>query len=265
MGALFPAGDDDEHMERPRVRGGLGRAVSVVLLAVALAVGGLVVGLALVAAAAALLAVLDVELSTGGRIVLSVVLLQGVAFGGTAAAYLRFRGLGFEYLGVSVPDARDLLWVVSGYVLALAGALAVGAAAVLAGLQPARNRLAELGQSQPEVFLLLVPASVLLVGPGEELLFRGLVQGSLREVFGPVAAIGLASALFALAHVTSLTGDPAGRLVTVGLLFVPAIVLGVAYEATGNVVVPAAVHGAYNATLFALAYASSVVGPPGLV
>lgn len=240
---------------------GASRHVLVALaLAVLLAGTGLVVGLGLVFLAAAILTILGVELSIGGRIVISVVLLQGVAFAGTAAMYMRIRGLGLDYLGVAVPDGRQLLWVASGYILALVGALTVGAIAVLAGLEPAQNRLAELGQAQPVIFLLLVPASILLVGPGEELLFRGIVQGRLREVLGPVAAIGIASALFALAHVGSLSGDPASRLITVGLLFVPAVVLGVIYEATGNVVVPAAVHGTYNATLFTVAYAATAVG-----
>jgi membrane protease YdiL (CAAX protease family) len=34
------------------------------------------------------------------------------------------------------------------------------------------------------------------------------------------------------------------------------VVLGVVYEYTDNIVVPALTHGAYNATLFTLAYVS---------
>jgi len=233
------------------------RRVAVALgLAVALAVGGLLAGVVLVRGAVVVLGALALDPPVGTRVVLSAVLLQGFAFGGLAALYLRARGLGLSYIGLSTPGLRGLLWTASGYVLALLGAMAVGIVAVLAGLDPARNRISEIGQGTPEVFLLLVPISFLLIGPGEELLFRGLVQGTLREVFGPVPAIGLASAIFAAAHVTSLSGAFSGRLVTVGLLFVPAVVLGVVYEYTENIVVPALVHGAYNATLFSLAYAS---------
>jgi membrane protease YdiL (CAAX protease family) len=206
---------------------------------------------------------LSLDPPLGTRVVLSAVLLQGFAFGGLAALYLGVRGLGLDYIGLAVPDLRGFIWAGSGYVLALVGAMAVGIAATLAGLDPARNRIAGIAEGNPEVLLLLIPISVLLIGPGEELLFRGLVQGTLREVFGPIAAIGLASAIFAAAHVTSLSGALSGRLVTIGLLFVPAVVLGVVYEYTGNVAVPALVHGAYNATLFGLAYASTKLQEAG--
>lgn len=236
---------------------GRGRRVAVALvLSVVLAVLGLAVGAGLVRAAGLLLDAAGISLPVGAGVVLSAVLLQGVAFGGVALAYLRVRGLGLEYIRVAVPDLRQYIWVGSGYVLSIVGALSIGAVVVLSGIQPAQNRIAEVGQGNPEVFLLLIPISFLLIGPGEELLFRGLVQGTLREVFGPAPAIALASVVFAAAHVTSLSGAFAGRVVTIGLLLVPAVVLGVAYERTGNLVVPALIHGAYNATLFTLAYVS---------
>lgn len=245
-----------------RVAGALG-------IAVALAGLGLLAGAVLIRATVAMLGVLALDPSIGIRVVLSAVLLQGIAFGGTAMVYVRIRGLGLEYLSPDIPDLREAIWAASGYVLAILGALTIGILAMLAGLDPAQNRVAEIAQGNPEIFLLLIPISFLLIGPGEELLFRGLVQGTLREVFGPVPAIGLASVVFAAAHVTSLTGAFSGRVITIGLLFVPAIVLGVVYECTENIVVPALVHGAYNATLFALSYvaftvqdASQAVFPP---
>lgn len=248
---------------------GRGRRVTVALVvSVVLAVVGLVVGAGLVRAAGVLLDAAGISLTVGAGIVLSAVLLQGVAFGGVALVYLRARGLGLEYLSVTAPDLRQAIWAASGYVLAIVGAFGIGAIAVLSGLQPAQNRIAQVGQGNPEVFLLLIPLSFLLIGPGEELLFRGMIQGALREVFGPIPAIALASVVFATAHVTSLSGALSGRAITIGLLLVPAVVLGVAYERTGNLVVPALIHGAYNATLFALAYVSlklQAIGSPALL
>jgi hypothetical protein len=116
--------------------------------------------------------------------------------------------------------------------------------------------VAEIGFQNPEVLLLLVPASFLLIGPGEELLFRGVVQGRIREAFGPVPGIALASAIFAAIHYFALTGGAGGRLVTIGILFLPSVVFGAAYELTDNLVVPSLIHGAYNATLFTVLYAS---------
>ncbi|WP_390204588.1 CPBP family intramembrane glutamic endopeptidase [Halocatena marina] len=112
----------------------------------------------------------------------------------------------------------------------------------------------------PEALLVMIPVTILLIGPGEELLFRGIIQGSLRERFGPIVAIVLASVIFAAAHVTSLTGGLESRIITVALLIVPALVFAIAYERTGNLVVPALIHGLYNATLFSLQYAAIKLG-----
>jgi hypothetical protein len=193
-------------------------------------------------------------------VLLSTVLLQGVAFGSVSLAYLRLRGLGREYLGVRVPSLREWLTVASGWVLALVGAVTMVILVVITGLDPAANRAGELGQADPLVFALLVPVSFLLIGPGEELLFRGIIQNSLVESLGRWPGILLATLLFAAAHVFSLAGPLSGRAVTVVLLFVPGLVLALTYEYTGNLVVPSLVHGAYNATLFALSFFGTVFG-----
>jgi membrane protease YdiL (CAAX protease family) len=48
--------------------------------------------------------------------------------------------------------------------------------------------------------------------------------------------------------------------VYVGVAFVLALVLGVAYEYSDNLVVPALIHGTYNAIQFANAYLSATGG-----
>lgn len=245
---------------RARVRRALESRVGHLLVAVFLALVALGVGAALVSVAILLLERAGVTVTAGTAVVLSAVLMQGVTFAGVSLVYLRLRGLSVPALGLHVPDFRDSLAVASGYVLALLGALTMAGVAVLAGLQPAHNRIAQFGRGNPEVFLLLAVLSVLVIGPGEELLFRGVVQGSLRRVFEAPAAVVLATIIFAAAHTPSLAGPLSGRAITVGLLFVPGLVLGVAYEYTDNIAVPALIHGSYNATLFVLAYASMTLG-----
>lgn len=195
-------------------------------------------------------------------IVVSLVMTQGVAFGGTALTYLKVRGLPLDYLRVRVPDLRDVGWAVGGYVLTLAAAI-VGIQIVTAitqqvagNVQPAENSAAQLGMQNPEVLLLLIPASFLLIGPGEELLFRGIVQNRIRESFGPVAGVLLASAIFAAIHVTALVGSPAAMAMSVAILLFPSLVFGTVYELSGNLAVTAFMHAAYNATLFAGLYYS---------
>nr|WP_233265024.1 CPBP family intramembrane glutamic endopeptidase [Halomarina oriensis] len=111
------------------------------------------------------------------------------------------------------------------------------------------------------LLLLLVPLSLVLVGPGEELFYRGVVQGWLRESFGPVGAVLTASVLFASIHVPGLVGASATSVVaTLAIITFLAVYLGALYEYTGNLVVPALVHGLYNATQFLLAYGQATGG-----
>lgn len=231
----------------------LARALGVAL---ALALGALGVGVVLVATVLLSARAAGFAPSPAAFLVVSLVLLQGVTFGSVVLAYLRIRGRSVRTLGLRIPTARDLAVVVAGYALALVAAIAGAVVVSLAGLQTANNAAAEMAIQQPALLLLLVPASFLLIGPGEELLFRGVVQGRLRESLPAAAAIGLASAIFAGVHFLALTGPIGGRLVAIAVLFGPAIVLGTAYELTDNLVVPALIHGAYNATLFTLLYAS---------
>ena len=227
--------------------------VRALLVAVAVAVVGLAVGGALVFLVALVLFGIGVELDLVGQLVVTAVFSQ-VGFAATALAFVRLTGRGLDYLQARIPTGRDLAWIVGAYVLALGAAMAGAILASFASAPTASNQAAEAGIQRPEALLLLVPISLLFIGPGEELLFRGTVQSRLREAFGPVVAVVAASALFAGLHVIALSGGLPGRVVSIGLLFLPSLVLGVAYERTRNLVVTAAVHGAYDATLFGLLY-----------
>ena len=228
--------------------------------AIGLTFGSYAIGNIVVLTVVLALTAIGVSVSTRPslRILLSTVLLQGVTFGGLGLLYLRVRGLSFDFVPFAIPDLRDIVVTVIG-LLALFGLL-IASSSVISyfGLEAAQNQIAETGRQNPTVLLFLVPLSFLVVGPGEELLFRGLVQGTLRESFHPVRAIVLASTLFASIHLFSLSGE--GKLVYVGLVFVLALVLGGTYELTGNLTVPAFIHGAYNAIQFASLYLTTTGG-----
>jgi membrane protease YdiL (CAAX protease family) len=229
------------------------RALGVALL---IAAAGLGLGVALVLGVGSLLRALGREPSPLVLLVLSLVSIQGVAFGGVALLSLRLRGREIGSVGVRVPSLWDLLIAVGGYATAFLAAIGGAVLVSVTGAPAGENQVGEFAAADPSVLLWLIPASFLLIGPGEELLFRGIVQGRLRETFDPVPGVVLASALFAAVHYLALTGGAGGRLVTIGVLFFPSLVFGSVYEVTDNIVVPALVHGAYNATLFALAYAA---------
>ncbi|WP_254543825.1 CPBP family intramembrane glutamic endopeptidase [Halomarina pelagica] len=235
--------------------------VVAVVAAVLLAAVGLGVGVGLVQVAGLTLATAGVPITRGLSLVLSLLLVQGVGVLLVAGLYLWLSGRGLSFVGVRVPTKRDLVWVVSGYALALVANFAVAILRIVADVRSAENDVIGLVRPEPELLLLLIPASFLLIGPGEELLFRGIVQGRLRESFGPALGIGLATLIFVVIHYPSLSGTPGGRAVYITGLALPALVFAVAYEATDNIVVPSLIHGAYNATLFALAYVALKYAP----
>ncbi|MCA1779289.1 MAG: CPBP family intramembrane metalloprotease [Xanthomonadaceae bacterium] len=81
-------------------------------------------------------------------------------------------------------------------------------------------------------------AVALMAGVGEELLFRGVIQAGVEELFGPIAALAIASLLFGLAH--ALTAAYFVLTCLMGLY------LGWLYQVTGNLLVPIAVHFLYD-------------------
>lgn len=78
----------------------------------------------------------------------------------------------------------------------------------------------------------------LLAGVGEELLFRAVAQGGLSQLLGPIWGLAIASAVFGALHcVTPAYGVIAALM---------GAYLGALWLASGNLLVPIIVHGAYD-------------------
>lgn len=181
------------------------------------------------------------------------IVLQGLGFGIAVAVYMALTR-DFELLRYRLPTLRDLGWAVGGLVALFVGYAAIAAVVSQLGLDTAQNSIVEQGRQNPELVLYLIPLAILVVGPSEELLFRGAIQGVLRRAYAPVPAIVIASALFGIAHVFALSGSGTGVIVYIAVTFVLGCILGYVYERTSNLVVPALIHGAYNAILFSMLY-----------
>jgi membrane protease YdiL (CAAX protease family) len=246
--------------------GGVQGALWALVAAVLLVVAGIVAS-AVVTALAVLPAVQWGVASTSPLAFALTIVGAGLGFVLTVAVYLAYRGVGIDYVGYHVPSLSDVGWIVGGYVVVLGAVMALGVLLQLLGSSPeTTNQAAEQGMQNPELFLWFIPLSLLVVGPAEELLFRGVVQGRLRESLGPWVAVPIAAALFALIHFFALTGGAGDRFIAIGILFVPSLVFGVAYERTGNIAVPMLIHGFYNATIGALLYvAMRFGGTPALL
>lgn len=234
----------------PERRGGALRALfAVVGLVVAALVLGTAVGLAVVVP---LLFAFDLSIFSPTVLVISLLATQ-LSFVAVGAAYDRRQS---RALGVSIrrPTRRDVGWAVGGTALSLAIAAGFFALAGRVGVEPVRSVIEDSLAVDPRLLLALAVLSAALVAPAEEYFFRGVVQGRLRGAVGAPAAIVLTSLLFASIHALNVSGGGVDVLVVVAIVFLVAVVLGVAYERTGNLAVPMSIHAAYNVTLFVATY-----------
>jgi len=161
-----------------------------------------------------------------------------------------------DLLPFRVPSLRDIGFVVLGFVSLFVVALLSGYIIQLLGADQAQNQAVELGRQDPVLFLYLIPVAIFLVGPGEEMIFRGIVQGLLKRAYGFVPGLIGASVLFGIVHVVALSGP--GKVTYMVIAAALGLVLGLLYEYTENLVVPSLVHGVWNAFLFGSLYVSSL-------
>ncbi len=208
---------------------------------------------------------LGVELTPRQLFALSVVVLQLVFFTGVSLSYLRYRGYTLSDIGVRTPTLEG--WIVLGVgfvsmiVLWLIGSIGTFVLGQRLGIEREPQAIFDIAQQDPFIFLLLGTLSLLIVGPTEELLFRGVIQTRLRETFGVAVGLAFATALFAVIHIFGY-GSLATGLLGISVLFLIGLVLALAYEYTDNLVVVAVMHGLFNAIQAALGYIGVRFGDP---
>jgi hypothetical protein len=164
--------------------------------------------------------------------------------------YARFRDVS---VSISSPSARDVAAVVAGTLLALILAVALSVVLSVLELVP-ESVIAEAGMDDPTFLLGLAALSVVLVAPAEEWLFRGVIQGRLRQRVGAVPAVVGSSLLFGSMHLANYTGALVPIVAGATLIAVVGGVFGALYEYTGNLAVPIAVHAVYNVVLLSVSY-----------
>jgi hypothetical protein len=230
------------------------------LLAVLVALGLLfvaIVGQSLLTAVigAAILSAVGLTLADPTALVVIVVVNQ-LALIGIGAVYLtrRLDGLPFRK-----PSKNGVQWLAGGLAMTF---VVYGLQALIYSATELENppdALARAGAAEPWVFLAMAVVAIALVGPGEELFYRGAIQGRLRRAFGPTGAIALASLLFAAVHVPNyLLGNVSllapGVPFNLGLIVVIGAIIGAVYEYTENLLIPILVHGLYDAIILVGVY-----------
>ena len=198
---------------------------------------------------------LQTALGYGGNLTITYIVggaLATVSYIVIAVLYLHYRPVTI-HAPLRPPTLREVGWIVGGIIIAFVAAILIEATGAALGAGGATNFATAAAVGNPVlVYGLLLVGNILLIGPAEELLFRGVIQGRLRESFGPAIAIGITSLGFALSHIPSywIGGSD---LFTLGVLFAllgiaaGGLILGTIYERTKNLIVVALIHGLINA------------------
>ncbi len=195
---------------------------------------------------------------------IAVTVAHFLGFVGLAWVYLQNRGYDSEqlrsYIGLHTPTVRQLgLVVVGNLVIVALLAVLLGLVEVFSllpaeeGTDSVQDELADLGVG---VYLVLVAFMLAVVGPTEEVLYRGVIQNRLREQFSVVPGIAIASALFTAIHVQIFLVGTGVLGVVIGFLalFIPSLVLGGVYEYTENIVIPSLIHGIHNSLIITVLF-----------
>ena len=173
---------------------------------------------------------------------------------GITLLFAKQKGAGLRQLGLKNPSLKIILIAsfAALFLLLLASGISVIEEVIL-GPDPNAQLLIEAILPRDSLQLIaMLGISLALVGPAEELAFRGFVQRGFETSFGKTRGLLVASVLFGLLH--GLNSLRSIVPVTVVSLF-----LGYFWQKTdGNTVASAWMHGLYDAIAIALAYLAYV-------
>jgi membrane protease YdiL (CAAX protease family) len=215
-------------------------------------VGGIILG-SFVVAFILLGLGLDYQNLTFPIALISLPVNEGIILGITLL-FAKYKGASLRDLGLKKPKPKILLLVsvAAFFLLLLAGTISVIEEFIL-GPDPMGEELLKvlLPRNLLQLFA-IVGFSLALVGPAEELAFRGFVQRGFENSFGKTVGLLIASILFGLLHgLNSLRA-----IIPVSVV---SLVLGYIWQKTdGNTTSTAWMHGLYDAMAILIAYFGSV-------
>lgn len=174
--------------------------------------------------------------------------------------HLQFSDHDTDFYDFDLPTIPQTLIAIGGTAVLLIASNGIAFIFAQFGISGSQHAITQMATGEnavpPEFFLLLVPVSILLIGPCEEFIYRNIVQKSLYPAFGKAYAVLATSIIFAAIHFPAyLTGTPGEALITLLSVLALSLVLGGIYAYTEKLAVPAIAHGVYNAVLFLILYA----------
>jgi membrane protease YdiL (CAAX protease family) len=162
-----------------------------------------------------------------------------------------------EAFGLRDLSARRIAWQSSlAFVVITAVTLAIHVGwshwlTALVGKPDSQDRIRELRENSDLGFRLLLGFSACVLAPlSEEVLFRGFLYPALKRPLQPVLAAVVVAGIFAAIHLNLAALLP---------LFVLGLLLTLAYEWSGSLLVPVIVHSAFNLTNIVITVASPPV------
>ncbi len=239
------------------------------LRTIAGAVGLGLLGLVLLAVISGIVAAVGVAagLQLGVAFVVGTVVGQLLGFMGLSLLYLRRRGLDWDrvkqYLGIRRPTLKEVGLIFGVWILMIVGMGIVGGIGQVlldvlgAGSDTApEQESTQIFADNPELLPLGIAMMFLVVGPCEEILFRGVIQGRLRERFSALPAIGFTAVFFASIHVFGFIGSAQAIVLGISVLVVGGLAFGAVYEYTQNLIVVSLLHGFHNSMILVFIYIS---------
>lgn len=169
---------------------------------------------------------------------------------GVTLLFARSRGVSFKELGLKKVSLRVLVTVsvLAALLYFICLGLSIGEE-IIFGPDPTSELFAKLVIPRDSFQLIVVIVfHLVLVGPCEELAFRGFVQRGLENSFGKMKGLLVASVLFGLLHGLN-------TLYAIVPIFVGGLVLGYVWQQTGgNTTASAIMHGINNSISITIAY-----------
>jgi len=182
---------------------------------------------------------------------------------GAASIYYIYLKWGNKYddsIEIEIPNRKTVAIVIGGIISLILMGFAIEQVTQLFGITSSDHGIYKLATAEgseipPAFFLLMAGLSIVVVGPAEELIYRGVIQKYLYNIFTRKRAIAITSVIFSLVHIPAyLTGEVGSVIVALVSVLFLSVVLGGIYSYTENLAAPVLIHGFYNAILFVLLY-----------
>ena len=173
---------------------------------------------------------------------------------GITLLFAKQKNASLKNLGLKRPTYKIILVgsLAAVFLLFLAGGISAIEEIILGPDPDAEFLINAILASNNLQLITLIGISLFLVGPAEELAFRGFLQRGFENSFGSINGLIIASVLFGMLH--GLNSFYSIIPVTIVSLF-----LGYVWQKTGgNTTATAWMHGLYDAIAIAIAYVTAV-------